>query len=39
EHQRFKLDTDTGILTMRAGTRRGRYQLRFKVGRLGKFVS
>jgi len=31
EHQRFKLDTDTGILTMRAGTRRGRYQLRFKV--------
>ncbi|XP_050321161.1 putative neural-cadherin 2 isoform X1 [Bactrocera neohumeralis] len=31
EHQRFKLDTDTGIVMMRAGTRRGRYQLRFKV--------
>uniref|UniRef100_A0A1B0FLR7 Neural-cadherin 2 n=1 Tax=Glossina morsitans morsitans TaxID=37546 RepID=A0A1B0FLR7_GLOMM len=31
EQQRFKLDTDTGIVTMRAGTRRGRYNLRFKV--------
>ncbi|XP_043069622.1 putative neural-cadherin 2 isoform X1 [Drosophila bipectinata] len=31
EHQRFKLDTDTGMLTMKAGTRRGRYSLKFKV--------
>ncbi|XP_065357962.1 putative neural-cadherin 2 isoform X1 [Calliphora vicina] len=31
EQQRFKLDTDTGIVSMKAGTRRGRYNLRFKV--------
>lgn len=31
EHKRFKLDTDTGMVTMKMGTRRGRYNLRFKV--------
>ncbi|XP_073827125.1 neural cadherin isoform X3 [Musca autumnalis] len=31
EHPRFKLDEDSGMITMRAGTREGRYHLRFKV--------
>ncbi|KAH8366424.1 hypothetical protein KR084_004951 [Drosophila pseudotakahashii] len=31
EHPRFKLDEDSGMVTMRAGTREGRYHLRFKV--------
>ncbi|XP_035905492.1 neural-cadherin isoform X2 [Anopheles stephensi] len=31
EHPRFKLDEDTGMITMRQGTRDGRYHLRFKV--------
>lgn len=31
EHPRFKLDEDNGMITMRQGTREGRYHLRFKV--------
>ncbi|XP_046867034.1 neural-cadherin isoform X7 [Drosophila willistoni] len=31
EHPRFRLDEDSGMVTMRAGTREGRYHLRFKV--------
>ncbi|XP_037905049.1 neural-cadherin isoform X5 [Hermetia illucens] len=31
EHPRFKLDEDSGMITMRQGTREGRYHLRFKV--------
>ncbi|KAL5279010.1 hmr-1.2 family protein [Megaselia abdita] len=31
EHPRFKLDEDSGMITMRSGTREGRYHLRFKV--------
>ncbi|KAG5675458.1 hypothetical protein PVAND_005362 [Polypedilum vanderplanki] len=31
EHPRFKLDEDTGMITMRQGTREGKYHLRFKV--------
>lgn len=31
EHPRFKLDEDTGMVTMRQGTRDGRYHLKFKV--------
>nr|CAD7261696.1 unnamed protein product [Timema shepardi] len=31
EHPRFKLDGDTGMITMRHGTKEGRYHLRFKV--------
>ncbi|XP_044743242.1 neural-cadherin isoform X2 [Chrysoperla carnea] len=31
EHPNFKLNEDTGMITMRHGTRDGRYHLRFKV--------
>nr|CAD7430770.1 unnamed protein product [Timema monikensis] len=31
EHPGFKLDEDTGMITMRHGTKEGRYHLRFKV--------
>ncbi|CAG2067313.1 unnamed protein product, partial [Timema podura] len=31
EHPRFRLDEDTGMITMRHGTKEGRYHLRFKV--------
>nr|CAD7427266.1 unnamed protein product [Timema monikensis] len=31
EHPRFKLDEDTGMITMRHGTKEGRYNLEFKV--------
>ncbi|XP_054284040.1 neural-cadherin isoform X4 [Macrosteles quadrilineatus] len=31
EHPRFKLNEDSGMITMRQGTQGGRYQLRFKV--------
>lgn len=31
EHPRFKLDEDNGMITMRQGTREGKYHLRFKV--------
>uniref|UniRef100_A0A6B2E6C1 Putative cadherin egf lag seven-pass g-type receptor n=1 Tax=Phlebotomus kandelakii TaxID=1109342 RepID=A0A6B2E6C1_9DIPT len=31
EHPRFKLDEDSGMITMRQGTRDGKYHLRFKV--------
>nr|CAD7204937.1 unnamed protein product [Timema douglasi] len=31
EHPRFKLDGDTGMITMRHGTKEGRYNLEFKV--------
>lgn len=31
EHLRFKLDEDTGMITMKQGTREGTYSLRFKV--------
>ncbi|XP_047118591.1 neural-cadherin-like [Schistocerca piceifrons] len=31
EHPRFKLNGDTGMITMRHGTQDGRYNLRFKV--------
>ncbi|XP_037038290.1 neural-cadherin isoform X5 [Bradysia coprophila] len=31
EHPRFKLDEDSGMITMRQGTKEGRYSLRFKV--------
>nr|CAD7461382.1 unnamed protein product [Timema tahoe] len=31
EHPRFRLDEDTGMITMRHGTKEGRYNLKFKV--------
>lgn len=31
EHAQFKLNEDTGMISMRAGTLDGRYNLRFKV--------
>lgn len=31
DHQRFKLDEETGELTMRTGTPRGNYELQFRV--------
>ncbi|XP_066902324.1 neural-cadherin isoform X6 [Halyomorpha halys] len=31
DHPKFKLNEDTGMITMRHGTRAGRYHLRFKV--------